>query len=420
MNKKIAISFSYDGYHRKSNGPIDSMKHLQMLIAAIDNANPNGEYAVIVSAIGFDIWSIPSEDERMLAWEVYRKADVVTVKNSPEDHQHGASRSIRMATEAAAAIKTEYLIHIAEDILLRPGAVDYFVKHLQQCDYVGSWWGNTDHQSVNTQIFGCRVSSFADLYTRRFVVDPTSPVPHVEGQVWGGICRYGLSICADESSWGFKDIAWDDLFFHSHDPEEFFDECRRIGVPITENLGCTAPELLDRFWNSLHCGCDVSEHCMTLLGMSRQVKTVTEFGTRTGFSTTAFLASASTKVICYDIVLHPDAAKINEIVGDRMEFHLQSTLEADIEETDLLFIDTYHTYDQLKQELAMHSSKARRWIVFHDTTSFGEVGEDGKSPGLWKAIEEFLESHHEWKLKSRVAFCNGLTILERVNDPTRK
>jgi hypothetical protein len=36
----VALSFSYDGLHRKSNGWLDPIKHLQMLIAAIDAANP--------------------------------------------------------------------------------------------------------------------------------------------------------------------------------------------------------------------------------------------------------------------------------------------------------------------------------------------------------------------------------------------
>ena len=34
--------------------------------------------------------------------------------------------------------------------------------------------------------------------------------------------------------------------------------------------------------------------------------------------------------------------------------------------------------------------------------------------GLWPAIEEFLETNKNWKIKERFYFKNGLTILEKV------
>jgi len=36
--------------------------------------------------------------------------------------------------------------------------------------------------------------------------------------------------------------------------------------------------------------------------------------------------------------------------------------------------------------------------------------------GLWKAIEEFLSTHTEWKLKEKFTNNNGLTILEKTAD----
>jgi hypothetical protein len=45
-------------------------------------------------------------------------------------------------------------------------------------------------------------------------------------------------------------------------------------------------------------------------------------------------------------------------------FRHGSTLEADvIEETDMLFVDTLHTYGQVKGELERHGNQARKYIV---------------------------------------------------------
>ena len=103
-------------------------------------------------------------------------------------------------------------------------------------------------------------------------------------------------------------------------------------------------------------------------------------------------------------------------------------IQIDIEETDLLFIDTLHRYGQLKLELKKHSSKCKKYIILHDTTTFGDVGETASKlmidpvtggmqliprKGLWPAVEEFLKENKNWKLKERFTHNNGLTVLER-------
>jgi hypothetical protein len=42
----------------------------------------------------------------------------------------------------------------------------------------------------------------------------------------------------------------------------------------------------------------------------------------------------------------------------------------EIERTDMLFIDTWHKYGQLSEELRMHSPNVDKYIVLHDTTSY--------------------------------------------------
>ena len=38
-------------------------------------------------------------------------------------------------------------------------------------------------------------------------------------------------------------------------------------------------------------------------------------------------------------------------------------LKIEIEETDLLFIDTYHAYQQIKGEFELHGNKAKKYII---------------------------------------------------------
>src|SRR5207249_1177870 len=97
----------------------------------------------------------------------------------------------------------------------------------------------------------------------------------------------------------------------------------------------------------------------------------------------------------------------------RFDFHQADVRQVEIEETDLLFLDTWHVYEQLKEELRLHAAKARRWIVLHDTTTFGDEGETAGHRGLWPAVEELL-AQGQWRLRWRWHDCHGLTVLERA------
>ena len=94
-----------------------------------------------------------------------------------------------------------------------------------------------------------------------------------------------------------------------------------------------------------------------------------------------------------------------------------NVLDIEISETDLLFIDTLHTYSQLAKELALHSSKVKKYIVLHDTYTFGLSGEDPRDKkGLLTAVIEFLINSPNWKFKMFKTNNNGLTVLERIAD----
>ncbi len=144
---------------------------------------------------------------------------------------------------------------------------------------------------------------------------------------------------------------------------------------------------------------------------------VVEFGVRTGVSTTALLHGRPLWLQSYDI---ERCAGIDELEqsarsgGYDWTFHEESSLWADIPECDVLLIDSLHTYQQLRLELARHACAVGELIVMHDTSTYGQVSEDGSAPGLQAAIDEFLACHREWALARYEPECNGLTTLRRV------
>jgi cephalosporin hydroxylase len=161
---------------------------------------------------------------------------------------------------------------------------------------------------------------------------------------------------------------------------------------------------------------DIRGHLAFLRDLASSCDHVTEFGVRWGSSTSAFIDSGAA-FRGYDIeptyqanaLFHAAATE-----GKDAKYIIMSSLDAhDMEETDLLLIDSLHTYAHAKAELDMHHRRVRRYIVFHDTETFGQRGEDG-GPGLWPAVEEFMADHPEWTIRNRFYHDNGLTVLERA------
>jgi len=184
---------------------------------------------------------------------------------------------------------------------------------------------------------------------------------------------------------------------------------------------------------------DICEHLPLLRKLAERCEHVTEFGTRrANGSTVALLAGQPETFVTWDI--DPRAIISAGIVDlldcgvvdgvwtgriGRTEFQprVGDTLKILIEPTDLLFIDSLHTYKQLFAELMRHADpierKIRKYLVFHDTATFGMQGEDGSKPGLRSAIWHFQkQTLPQWGLKRDLDNNNGLVVLERADvDP---
>lgn len=101
---------------------------------------------------------------------------------------------------------------------------------------------------------------------------------------------------------------------------------------------------------------------------------------------------------------------------------------------DLVFIDTWHVYGQLKRELDKFSKITNKYIIMHDTTIDAIYGETIRenfnanlqskqtgipieeiNKGLTPAIEEFLQNNTNWILFEKFENNNGLSILKRID-----
>ncbi len=173
---------------------------------------------------------------------------------------------------------------------------------------------------------------------------------------------------------------------------------------------------------------DIYEHLPVLKQYGEECKHITEMGVRWGASTLGFIMAKPERLISYDIQSTPE---IENIMTESVKlinhtFQLGDTLQIEIEPTELLFIDTLHTYNQLIAELRRHESNVSKYIILHDTTTFGRIDENlyqhaselvkGQTTiktGLRTAMEDFLVENTNWVILEDKTNNNGLTILKR-------
>jgi hypothetical protein len=183
---------------------------------------------------------------------------------------------------------------------------------------------------------------------------------------------------------------------------------------------------------------DIYKHLPILHEYAKKCDHVTEMGAREGNSTSAFLYANPKKFVSYDYQYkNPEPhleGKIKELIlilesaktqGINCEYIGADVLSIEIEETDLLFIDTWHCYEQLKRELELHGKNVRKYIIFHDTTLYGKIGEgyphsdpnhpqkdnlDG-SGGILFAIDEFLELNTNWVIEYQTEENCGIIVI---------
>jgi hypothetical protein len=204
--------------------------------------------------------------------------------------------------------------------------------------------------------------------------------------------------------------------------------CNLFG--ISENL-----EHLYR--NAYSKPADINEHVQTLEKYASQVSSITEIGLRGMVSTWGLLhglarSSAPQKSYLGIDIVSPLKSTLNlgksiaELEGISFSFWEKDDMQVKLPQTDLLFIDSLHTYAHLTFELNTFSSSVNHYILLHDTSEPWGTSDEAKTDyskypsyvdvskrGLWSAVEDFLVDHPEWSVRERHTYNHGMTVLER-------
>lgn len=183
----------------------------------------------------------------------------------------------------------------------------------------------------------------------------------------------------------------------------------------------------------------INEHIPTLKILSQECTSVVEIGIGHLYSTFGILyglsenSNTQRSYLGIDLNIPPSdkftcAKNLAEANGINFQFLQANDMEIQIENTDLLFIDSLHTYCHLTYELEKFSPYAMKYIAMHDTSyPWGNIDDnayngnyseypshiDRNKKGLWPAVEDFLKNHPEWSLHARYFNNNGFTILKR-------
>ena len=186
---------------------------------------------------------------------------------------------------------------------------------------------------------------------------------------------------------------------------------------------------------------DINQHLQVLSNYAEKCESIFETGVRGVISSWALLkglnsSKSESKYFLMNDIEECDVSEINQIsskLGVKIEWIWKNNLDLDLNRKfDLIFIDTWHVYGQLKRELEKFSLISKKYIILHDTTLDGVIGETTRNgwdarkqsiesgytveeikKGLWPAVVEFLENNSDWVLLEKFTHNNGLTILGR-------
>jgi len=219
--------------------------------------------------------------------------------------------------------------------------------------------------------------------------------------------------------------------------------CLLLGSAFSVNLSADtlAKDILkNQYQISCTTYSDIFEHVPVLKTLSTECSSVVEIGLRSMVSTWGILqglAENPTNIKSYigidissplpaKLEMAKTLAEHNQV---QFNFMQKNSMHADIPNTDLLFIDSLHTYAHLSFELERYSNKINKYIAMHDTSApwgdtddneyYGDYSEypsyiDRTKKGLWLAVVDFLANHPEWKLEERRLNNHGFTVLKRV------
>jgi hypothetical protein len=209
---------------------------------------------------------------------------------------------------------------------------------------------------------------------------------------------------------------------------------------ITQYVSSTEKNMLKRqYIYAFNHPTDINEHLGLLCKLAKECSSVTELGLRGTESIWGLLQGLAESPSSFRSYLgiafmFPSGRMIR--LAERLanenniSFRLSQVHDeySNIEPTDMLFIDSFHTYCHLTFELESFCPYVNKYIAMHYTSfPWGAADEaiyfenpiqypteyDRNKRGLWPAVQDFLQRHPEWLLLERRVNNHGLTVLKR-------
>jgi hypothetical protein len=188
---------------------------------------------------------------------------------------------------------------------------------------------------------------------------------------------------------------------------------------------------------------DINEHLPVLYRYAKECNSVIECGVRNCVSSWALVYGLlnndnnQPKTILLNDMNECNIEELLNLTKDLpIEINYEWKNDLDLELTinyDMVFIDTWHVYGQLKRELSKFSKCTNKYIIMHDTIIdeiYGEtlrLGLDAQKQseesgytldeincGLNKAVIEFLQNNPDWEIYEKLINNNGLTVLKKM------
>jgi len=158
---------------------------------------------------------------------------------------------------------------------------------------------------------------------------------------------------------------------------------------------------------------DIDQHLDALREVASKVSRVTAI-TKRREDAVAWVAAGCESVIAYCTEPDPLHERLGQLRPGVLEVkNLRSVDVPEIEETDLLYIDSQHTMKDLLRELNAHYDKVTRFIVVRGSQTNGERGEDG-GLGLLPALRRFMKENRELSVIDQRQQQYGMTILSKL------
>ena len=157
--------------------------------------------------------------------------------------------------------------------------------------------------------------------------------------------------------------------------------------------------LIKSYWAS-------AEHLPTLRRLAGECDTVAELGRENGSSAFALMMGEPNTVISVDIADckfqgHLDAAA--QFFNINLVTLKADSRKVDIGPVDLLYVDSEHSYEQVRDELRQHIDNVGKYLVFHDTISYGEIQQaiHEEADEDFELIECYINNYGLWVMQRK-------------------